>query len=44
VSAVAKRIRAHQDAGADHVCLQALDADPRALPMRQWRELAAALH
>jgi probable F420-dependent oxidoreductase len=43
VEAVAKRVRAHHDAGADHVCLQVLDADPRAIPARQWRELAAAL-
>ncbi len=43
VDAVRKRVRAHHDAGADHVCIQVLDADPRALPLRQWRELAAAL-
>jgi probable F420-dependent oxidoreductase len=40
---VAQRIRAHHDAGADHVCIQVLDADPRTLPLPQWRELAAAL-
>jgi len=38
-----KRVRAHHDAGADHVCIQVLDADPRAVPVQQWRELAAAL-
>lgn len=43
VAAVANRVRAHHDAGADHVCVQVLEADPRALPMRQWRELAGAL-
>src|SRR5215470_2187871 len=43
VDAIAKRVRAHHDAGADHVCLQVLDAQPRALPMRQWRELASTL-
>jgi probable F420-dependent oxidoreductase len=43
VDAIAARVRAHHDAGADHVCLQVLDADPQALPLRQWRELAAAL-
>ncbi|MGD0947289.1 MAG: LLM class F420-dependent oxidoreductase [Candidatus Binatia bacterium] len=43
VDAVVKRVRAHHDAGADHVCIQVLDADPRALPVQQWRELAAAL-
>jgi probable F420-dependent oxidoreductase len=37
------RVRAHQAAGADHVGLQVLDADPRALPLRQWRELARRL-
>jgi len=36
------RVRAHFDAGASHVSIQVLDADPMALPMRQWRELAAA--
>ncbi len=43
VDAIAKRVRAHHDAGADHVCLQVLDANPQALPMRQWRELAALI-
>lgn len=43
VDAVVKRVRAHHDAGADHVCIQVLDADPRAVPVQQWRELAAAL-
>jgi len=43
IDAVVKRVHAHHDAGADHVCIQVLDADPRALPLRQWRELAAAL-
>jgi probable F420-dependent oxidoreductase len=40
---VVRRIRAHHDAGADHVGIQVLDPDPQTLPMRQWRELAAAL-
>jgi probable F420-dependent oxidoreductase len=40
---VVGRINAHLDAGADHVAIQVLDSDPRALPMRQWRELASAL-
>ncbi len=40
---IARRIRAHHDAGADHVCIQVLDPDPRVVPMQQWRELAAAL-
>jgi probable F420-dependent oxidoreductase len=37
------RVRAHQSAGADHVCIQLLPAEPQALPMPQWRELASAL-
>ena len=37
------RIQAHRDAGADHVCLQALHADPGTLPLEQWRELASIL-
>jgi probable F420-dependent oxidoreductase len=43
IDAIVKRVRAHHDAGADHVCVQVLDPDPRALPLRQWRELAPAL-
>jgi probable F420-dependent oxidoreductase len=43
LDAIVTRVRAHHDAGADHVCIQVLDPDPRVLPMRQWRELAAAL-
>jgi probable F420-dependent oxidoreductase len=43
VDAVAQRVRAHHDAGADHVCVQVLGPDPRALPLADWRRLAAAL-
>jgi probable F420-dependent oxidoreductase len=43
VDAIRARIRAHHDAGADHVCIQVLPPDPRALPMAAWRELAPAL-
>jgi probable F420-dependent oxidoreductase len=43
IEKIAQRIRAHHDAGADHVCIQVLDPDPRVLPMPQWRQLAAAL-
>ena len=39
---VIARVKEHFDAGASHVSLQVLDADFAALPMRQWRELAAA--
>ena len=37
---IAERIAAHRQAGADHVCFQVLDPDPRALPLAQWRRLA----
>ncbi len=43
LAAIAARVRAHHDAGADHVCLQALTADPQKLPRTEWRELAALL-
>jgi probable F420-dependent oxidoreductase len=41
--AIIDRVRAHQSAGANHVCVQVLPPDPQALPMGQWRELASAL-
>jgi probable F420-dependent oxidoreductase len=41
--AVAARVREHFDAGADHVCIQALGGDPSVPPREQWRELAAIL-
>ncbi|WTW93127.1 TIGR03620 family F420-dependent LLM class oxidoreductase [Streptomycetaceae bacterium NBC_01309] len=41
--AIRRRVREHFDAGADHVCVQVLTADPTALPRREWRELAPAL-
>ncbi|MFJ2248795.1 MULTISPECIES: TIGR03620 family F420-dependent LLM class oxidoreductase [unclassified Streptomyces] len=40
---IRRRVERHLDAGADHVCLQVLTADPSALPEREWRELAPAL-
>jgi probable F420-dependent oxidoreductase len=43
MAAVIQRVHAHQSAGADHVCIQVLPSDPQALPMAQWREVAAAL-
>jgi probable F420-dependent oxidoreductase len=46
VDAVAERVRAHQTAGADHVCIQVLGTnaeDARRLPLEQWRALAPAL-
>jgi hypothetical protein len=41
--AIQSRVQAHHAAGADHVCIQALCADTRALPLREWRELAGTL-
>jgi probable F420-dependent oxidoreductase len=41
--AIAARVREHLDAGADHVCVQALVEDASRLPVEQWRVLAAAL-
>jgi probable F420-dependent oxidoreductase len=44
--AIAARVRAHRDAGADHVAVQVLTADPAgpaAFPVEQWRRLAPAL-
>ncbi len=43
VDAIAARVRAHHEAGADHVCIQVLDPDPTALSLAQWRRLAPAL-
>jgi probable F420-dependent oxidoreductase len=42
---IAARVRAHHDAGADHVAVQVVPADPSpgAVPMAEWRRLAAAL-
>jgi probable F420-dependent oxidoreductase len=40
---VVERVRAHQQAGADHVCLQVLDSDFTAVPMAEWEQLAGAL-
>jgi probable F420-dependent oxidoreductase len=41
--AIAERVRAHLEAGADHVCLQVLESDPNGLPVASWRVLAPAL-
>jgi probable F420-dependent oxidoreductase len=40
---IASRVRAHLDAGADHVCLQVVAADPREVPQQAWRDLAPAV-
>jgi probable F420-dependent oxidoreductase len=41
--AIVRRVDEHKHAGADHVCVQALTADPAEFPREQWRRLAAAL-
>lgn len=43
VDAIRERVAAHLDAGADHVCLQVLTADPQAWPREEWRALAAVV-
>ncbi len=43
VDAVVGRVRAHLDAGADHVCIQALTDSPGSPPRAAWRELAGAV-
>lgn len=42
-AAVAARVRAHLDAGADHVCVQVLPHEVQGLPLDDWRRLAPAL-
>jgi probable F420-dependent oxidoreductase len=37
---VVSRVKAHLDAGADHVCVQVLTENGLELPMAQWQELA----
>ena len=39
---IAERIREHRDAGADHVCIQAISEEGM-FPMRDWRALAPAV-
>lgn len=41
VAAIRERVSAHHAAGADHVVLQVITEDPTALPLPEWRELAA---
>jgi probable F420-dependent oxidoreductase len=44
-AAIAGRVRAHLDAGADHVCIQIVGASDgdETLPLEAWRRLAPAL-
>jgi len=41
--AIAARVRAQLDAGADHVCIQVVDAVNDVPPVETWRRLAPAL-
>ena len=41
--AIAARVRAHLDAGANHVCVEVLTGDDTTVPMDGWRELAPLL-
>jgi probable F420-dependent oxidoreductase len=43
LTTICNRVRQHQSAGATHVCVQVLPADPQSMPIIQWRELASAL-
>jgi probable F420-dependent oxidoreductase len=43
VETVMARVQDHFDAGADHVCIQALDAQSRGVPIETWRELGPAV-
>ena len=40
---VVRRVHEHLDAGADHVAIQVLTADPARVPLEEWTDLAAAL-
>lgn len=42
-AAIAARVQAHRDAGADHVCVQVLSGDFTSVPLDGWRRLAPAL-
>jgi probable F420-dependent oxidoreductase len=40
---IASRVRDHLDRGADHVAIQVVAADPRSVPLAEYRMLAAAV-
>ena len=42
-AAIAERVRAHQQGGADHVCIQVVGVPQGELPLHEWRTLAPAL-
>jgi probable F420-dependent oxidoreductase len=41
--AIAARVQAHRDAGADHVCIQVLTGDRGDFPIEEWTRLAEVL-
>ena len=43
LKSVLNRVQEHRSAGADHVCIQVLTQERRGFPLREYRELAAAL-
>ncbi len=43
LEAAVARVQEHLDAGASHVCVQVLGADPFGVPREDWRTLAGAL-
>jgi probable F420-dependent oxidoreductase len=43
IDTVVARVRAHRDAGADHVAVQVLPRDMGYLPLAEWRAVASAL-
>ncbi len=42
-SSAVGRVNEHLSAGADHVCVQVLTANPNEYPRQEWRRIAAAL-
>jgi probable F420-dependent oxidoreductase len=40
---ILERVNEHRQAGADHVCLQVLGAEPRTTPIDDWRRLASVV-
>jgi 2-methylisocitrate lyase-like PEP mutase family enzyme len=43
LDAVASRVHAHLDAGADHVCLQVLSPGRESFPLAEYRRIASAV-
>ncbi len=41
-TAITRRLDEHRTVGANHLCVQVLDPDPKGLPLPQWRALAGS--